>query len=62
MPCDGTITKVNDQLEDEPQAISIAAEDEGWLMEFEIGDDSQLNELLTESDYKSFLETLEDDH
>ena len=31
-------------------------------MEFEIGDDSQLNELLTESDYKSFLETLEDDH
>ena len=62
MPCDGKITKVNDQLEDEPQAISIAAEDEGWLMEFEIGDDSQLNELLTESDYKSFLETLEDDH
>ena len=62
MPCDGTITKVNDQLEDEPQAISIAAEDDGWLMEFEIGDDSQLNELLTESDYKSFLETLEDDH
>ena len=62
MPCDGTITKVNGQLEDEPQAISIAAEDEGWLMEFEIEDDSQLNELLTESDYKSFLETLEDDH
>ena len=33
MPCDGKITKVNEVLEEEPQQISIGAEDEGWLME-----------------------------
>ena len=38
MPCDGKITKVNEVLEDEPQQISIGAEDEGWLMELEIDD------------------------
>ena len=40
MPCDGTVTRVNEQLEDEPQHISIAAEDDGWLMEFKIEDKS----------------------
>ena len=40
MPCEGTITRINEELEDEPQKISIAAEDDGWLMEFEFGDAS----------------------
>ena len=40
MPCEGTITRINEELEDEPQKISIAAEDDGWLMEFEFGDSS----------------------
>ena len=38
MPCDGKILKVNERLEDEPQHISIAAEEDGWLMEMEIDD------------------------
>ena len=38
MPCNGKITKVNEALEDEPQHISIAAEEDGWLMELEIED------------------------
>ena len=62
MPCDGKITKVNEVLEDEPQQISIGAEDEGWLMEMEISDFSQLDNLLDEKAYKEYLETLEDDH
>eukprot|EP00806_Schmidingerella_arcuata_P006279 Macronucleus_6713.p1 GENE.Macronucleus_6713~~Macronucleus_6713.p1 ORF type:complete len:149 (+),score=63.15 Macronucleus_6713:1-447(+) len=62
MPCDGTVTRINEELEDEPQQISIAAEEEGWLMEFEIEDSSQLDELLDEDSYKAFLETVEDEH
>ena len=31
-------------------------------MEFEIGDASELDALLSESDYKAYLETIEDDH
>ena len=62
MPCDGKIIKVNDVLEEEPQQISIGAEDEGWLMEMEIDDTTQLDNLLDEKAYLEYLETLEDDH
>ena len=31
-------------------------------MEFKIEDDSQLDDLLDETSYKQYLETLEDDH
>ena len=63
MPCDGKITKVNEVLEDEPQQISIGAEDEGWLMELEIDDTAQLDDLLDEKAYLEYVETLdEDDH
>ena len=61
MPCNGKIIKVNEMLEDEPQQISIAAEEEGWLMEMEIDDLDQLDELLDEAAYKEYLETLADD-
>ena len=62
MPCDGKIITVNPALEDDPQQISIGAESEGWLMEMEINDLSQLDNLLEEKDYLEYLETLEDDH
>ena len=62
MPCDGKITKVNEALEDEPQQISIGAEDEGWLMEMEIDDLSQLDSMLDEKAYKEYLDNLEEDH
>ena len=61
MPCDGKIIKVNEILEDEPQQISIAAEEDGWLMEMEIEDLDQLDELLDEAAYKEYLKTLADD-
>ena len=62
MPCDGSVTKVNESLEDTPQSISIGAEEEGWLMEFEITDASQLDDLLDEKSYLAHLETIEEDH
>ena len=62
MPCDGKITKVNEVLEDEPQQISIGAEDEGWLMEFEFEDATQLDELLDEKAYLEYVDTLDEDH
>ena len=62
MPCDGSVTKVNEILEESPQNISINAEQEGWLMEFEITDASQIDDLLDEKSYLAYLETIEEDH
>ena len=61
MPCDGKITKINETLADEPQAVSINAEVEGWLCELEINDASQLGDLLDEESYKKYVETLDED-
>ena len=46
MPCEGTITKVNDALEDEPQGLSEAPEADGWLMELEINDCGALDGMM----------------
>ena len=62
MPCDGKVTRINEMLEDDPQHISIAAEEDGWLMEMEIEDTNQLDKLLDEDAYKAYLETIEDEH
>ena len=61
MPCDGKITKVNDTLAEEPQAVSINAEVEGWLCEVQIDDVEQLKELLDEESYKAYVESLDED-
>ena len=62
MPCDGKVVRVNNQLEDEPQKISIAAEDDGWLMEMEINDTAQLDDLLDEYTYMKHVENEKEDH
>ena len=62
MPCDGSVTRVNEDLDEEPQKISIAAEEDGWLMEMKIDDATQLDELLDEKSYIDFCDTLEDGH
>ena len=55
MPCDGKITVINTNLEDEPQAISIGAESEGWLCELEVSNSSQLDSLLDEEAYQKYV-------
>ena len=63
MPCDGKITAINVELEDEPQHITTSAEQDGWLMEFEIGDNAGFEGLLDEKAYLEYVENLdEDDH
>ena len=59
MPCDGKITKINTNLEDEPQAISIGAESEGWLCELEVTNTGQLESLLDEEAYQKYVEKLQ---
>ena len=61
MPCDGKITVINTNLEDEPQAISIGAESEGWLCELEVSNSSQLDDLLDEEAYQKYVEKLQEE-
>ncbi len=55
-PVSGTITAVNEELSDKPELVNEDAEGKGWLVEVELSDPSELDDLLSEEDYKKLIE------
>ena len=54
-PISGKIIKVNDKLEDTPEIINESPYDDGWLVELEINDKSEIENLLDAKSYKKLL-------
>lgn len=54
-PITGTVVEVNDELEDSPELIN---EDpfENWIVKIDLEDESELNKLLTASEYSDICE------
>ncbi|MFC7079733.1 glycine cleavage system protein GcvH [Halorussus caseinilyticus] len=55
-PVNGTVTAVNDALEDQPELVNDDPFGEGWMLEVELADDSGLDELLTADEYREQIE------
>jgi glycine cleavage system H protein len=51
-PVNGKIVKVNSKLEDSPEIINESPYDNGWLVELEISDKSEVDSLLDAEAYK----------
>ncbi|MCZ0703704.1 glycine cleavage system H protein [Natronobacillus azotifigens] len=54
-PLTGKIVKVNENLEDEPELINNDPLESGWLLEIEYSHPEELENLLSEADYQSFI-------
>ena len=54
-PVDGKIIEVNEKLSDEAQLINREPETEGWIFKIKLSDSSQLQNLMTLSEYEEFL-------
>ena len=54
-PVSGKIANINKNLEDAPETINESPYDEGWLVEIEIKDESEIKNLLDAEDYKSMI-------
>ena len=54
-PISGKIANVNKNLEDVPETINESPYDEGWLVEIEISDKSEIDELLDSKSYKKLI-------
>ena len=54
-PISGKISQVNEKLEDSPETINESPYDDGWLVELEITDNSEINTLLDADSYKKTL-------
>ncbi len=54
-PLVGTVTAVNDALEDAPELINDSPYDDGWIFEIKLGEDADVGSLLTAEDYRNSI-------
>jgi glycine cleavage system H protein len=52
-PVDGTVSAVNDALNDNPELCNTDPYGDGWLVEITVGDDADLSSLLNAADYEA---------
>ena len=57
-PVGGTVIEVNEDLENAPDLINESAEEDGWFLKIDIGDEDELSDLMSEKEYGKYLETL----
>ena len=55
-PVSGEVVDVNSQLEDEPELVSEDPMGEGWFIKVKLSDISELDDLMDESAYQTFIE------
>ncbi len=55
-PVSGTVTEVNDSLQDGPESINEDSYEEGWLIKVKISDKSEFKDLMSATEYAEYLE------
>ncbi|MBT3351413.1 MAG: glycine cleavage system protein GcvH [Nitrospinaceae bacterium] len=55
-PVTGTVTEVNDRLNDEPELVNSEPYEEAWMLRIEMSDATEVDGLLDADEYKSFVE------
>jgi glycine cleavage system H protein len=58
-PASGEVVAVNQSLDGTPGSINEEAEGKGWFFRLKLTAPDELNELMTDQQYKEFLTTLE---
>lgn len=56
MPVDGEVLEVNEQLEETPETVNEDPHAGGWLVKVKLTNPSQLEGLMSHSDYAKFVE------
>ena len=57
MPIAGKVVEVNSSLEDKPELVNEDPYGEGWIIKIDITEESQLDTLLSASDYKNLIDS-----
>ena len=55
-PVSGTVTAVNDELENTPELVNEDPFGDGWMLEVELDDESELDDLLSADEYREQIE------
>tara|TARA_B100001063_G_scaffold98383_1_gene91906 strand:- start:5980 stop:6360 length:381 start_codon:yes stop_codon:yes gene_type:complete len=57
MPISGKVIDVNPSLEDKPELVNEDPYGEGWIIKIHISEQSQIDSLLSASDYKNLIDS-----
>ena len=57
MPITGKVIEVNPSLEDKPELVNEDPYGEGWIIKIQITEESQIDSLLSPSDYKNLIDS-----
>ncbi len=60
-PVSGTVSATNTDLEDQPTLVNEDPYREGWLLEIELSDKTELDDLMDRDEYEDFTESGGDD-
>ena len=55
LPIDGKIVEFNEELEDAPELVNDDPYKDGWMVKIEISDLSQLDQLLSATEYEAII-------
>ena len=58
-PICGSVSTINEALEDEPELLSESPEDKGWICKMVDIDISELDDMMNEDEYYKYLKELE---
>ena len=56
-PISGSISEINNDIVDNPGTINESPYKDGWLIKVKVSNPSEINDLMSEEDYKAYLET-----
>ncbi len=59
-PVSGEVIEVNQKLNDSPELVNQDPHGQGWIIRLKIKDQSELQKLMTASEYEKFLEGIEE--
>lgn len=58
-PVSGEVIAVNEELNDNPEIVNQDPHGKGWIIKLKVQDKTELDKLLSASEYEQFLEGLE---
>lgn len=59
-PVSGEVVEVNQELNNSPELVNEDPHGKGWIISLKIKDESELQKLMSETEYEKFLEGIED--
>ena len=57
-PLSGSIVEVNNSVVEDTSIINISPQKDGWLFKMTINQSSQLDEMMNEDEYNTYIQTL----